>query len=124
MHFTHTMSHKLCAFTQWTAAIIDLGGRIYRTHPEEGGDQKFTSAQVCARSLSRREWHQLCQLQLVVFTVPSLPTFCYYFTDTSRSLPHSPLPRLSRETTKDVKNPFLASNFAILTRRGSRPQLS
>ena len=95
---------------------------IYRTHPEEGGDQKFTSAQVCARSLSRREWHQLCQLQLVVFTVPSLPTFCYYFTDTLRFLPHSPLPRLSRETTKDVKNPFLASSFAILTCRGSSPQ--
>ena len=84
----------------------------------------MTSAQVCARDLSRREWHQNCQMQSVGSTGPSLPAFCYYFTDTSRSLPHSPLPSLSGDTTKAVKNPFLASNLANLTHGSSLLQIS
>ena len=89
--------------------------RNYFTHPDLGKDSNLTSAQVCARDLSRRECHQNCQMQSVGSTGPSLPAFCYHFTDTSLSLPHSPLPRLSELTTKDLENPFSASNLSNLT---------
>ena len=59
-------------------------------------------------------------MQSVGSTGPSLPAFCYYFNDTSVSLHHFPLPRLSELTTKDLENPFSASNLSNLT-HGSCP---
>ena len=92
------------------------------THPFEGENPKFTSAQVCAHSLSRREWKLNCQLQSVGSIVSLLPTFCHYFTDTSLCSIHSPLPMLSGVATMDLANPFSASNFANLTCKGSLPE--
>ena len=55
---------------------------LCRTHPFEGENPKFTSAQVCARSLSRREWTLSCQLQ----SMGQLCPFCLLFATTSLTL--------------------------------------
>ena len=117
---THLEPRKFVCFCPFNSGNFGYLSCLCCTHPFEGENPKFTSSQVCARSLGRREWHLNCQLRSVANTVPSLPTFCYCFTDTSLSLPHSSLPRLSALTTKDLQNPFSASNLANLT-HGSFP---
>ena len=91
------------------------------THPGKGANPRFTSAQVCARSLSRREWNLSCQLSSMGPADQSLPVFCYYFTDISLFSIHSPLPMLPGVATLDPSNPFSASNFANLACQGSLP---
>ena len=77
-----------------------------------------------ACSLSRRKWKLSCQLSSMGPAGPSLPGFCYYFTDISLLSIHSPLPMLPGEATLDPSNPFLASNFADLTCKGSLPVIA
>ena len=96
----------------------ELVSCLCRTHDQ---NQKFSPSQVCARDLGRVQWIPNCQLQSVGSTVSLLPTFCYYFTDTSLCSIHSPLPMLSGVATMDLLNPFSASNFANLTCKGSLP---
>ena len=97
----------------------ELVSCLCRTHDQ---NQKFSPSQVCARDLGRVQWTPNCQLQSVGSTVSLLPTFCYYFTDTSLCSIHSPLPMLSGVATMDLANPFSASNFANLTCKGSLPE--
>ena len=94
------------------------------THSDLGKDSNLTSAQVCARDLSRREWNLSCQLSSMGPADPSLPVFCYYFTDISLFEFHSSLPILPGVATMDLANPFSASNFANLTCKGSLPDIA
>ena len=97
---------------------------LCRAQPEKGACSNLTSAQVCPRNLSRREWNLSCQLSSMGPAGPSLPVFCYNFTDISLFSIHSPLPMLSGVATMDLANPFWASNFANLTCKGSLPDIA
>ena len=117
----HTSTEPTVCFCPFDSGDFGYLSCLCRTHPEKGANPKFTSAQVCARSLSRREWTLSCQLSSMGPADPSLPVFCYYFTDISLFSIHSPLPMLSGVATMDLANPFSASNFANLTCKGSLP---
>ena len=105
----------LCQFLSVDNCNYGSLSRLCLAHPVLGEDLNLNCAQVCARDLRRAQWPKKCHQQSVGKTGPSLPAFCYYFTDTSRSLPHPPLSSLSGDATKAVKNPFLASNLANMT---------
>ena len=97
---------------------------LCRAHPEKGAYSNLTSAQVCERMLSRREWNLSCQLSSMGPADPSLPVFCYYFIDISLFEFHSSLPILPGVATMDCSNPSSASNFANCTGLVHRPQNS
>ena len=95
---THTRTEpmKNVCFCPMNSGNYGLVSCLCCTHPFEGENPKFTSAQVCARSLSRREWKLSCQLSPMGPAGPSLPVFCYCFTDISLVSIHSPLPDVVR----------------------------
>ena len=123
---THTRTEpmrKVC-FCPFDSGNFGYLSCLCRTHPGNGANPKFTSAQVCARSLSRREWTLSCQLSSMGPADPSSPVFCYYVTDISLFEFHSSLPILPGVATMDCSNPFSASNLANCTGLVHRPQNS